>query len=160
MYHRSTLILAFRVLCGLFSCGMILIGLFASLVGGFNLAQLSAGFLLTFLVGSVAFRQRAYIGFSVGFWLSALVIAYLSAPWLPLVTTIDNLKPGTPRAEVVARLKPWVHESYIPQGDESSSWAPLHLRVQKECRTLLSPPEAVTLSFQKNRLKEISLIWD
>ncbi|MCX6365700.1 MAG: hypothetical protein NTX57_03200 [Armatimonadetes bacterium] len=152
--------LLFRTLAGVFAIGMILIGLLASLIGGFNATQLYVGVVLTFITGWIAFRRHALIWFSSFYWLSIAGIVCLSAPWLPLVTAVDQLAKGTPREEVVQRLAPWLEEEKIPKGNESSAWSPFNTRTSQACRSLLSPPEAMELSFRNNRLQHIKIYWD
>lgn len=149
-----------RVVCGVFASGMLLIGIGAAFCAAFTQTHLFLGLLLTFCAGWVAFRQRALIAFNALFWLCTLLIARVSAPWLPLVTAVESLKHGTPRAEVVARLKPWVHESQIPLGPDGSGCAQLQQRVEEGFQSLLCPPEAVIVSFRANRLEAIQLYCD
>ena len=160
MSGNSILYTVTRVICGVFAGGMLLMGIGAAFCAAFTQTQLLLGLLLTFCAGWVAFRQRALIGFNALFWLCTLLITRVSAPWLPLVTAVESLKPGTPRAEVVARLTPWVHESQIPRGPDGSGMAQLHQRVQESFQSLICPPEAVILSFRENRLEAIQLYCD
>jgi hypothetical protein len=160
MSGNSILFTVIRVVCGVFAGAMLLIGIGAAFLAAFNQTQLLLGLLLTFCAGWVAFRQRTLIAFNALFWLCTVLVARVSAPWLPLVTAVESLKPGTPRTEVVARLKPWVHESQIPLGPDGSGMAQLHQRVEESFQSLICPPEAVVLSFRENRLEAIQLYCD
>lgn len=151
MSDRATLQVVCRTVFGVIAWGTLLLGTFFACRGAFSQPKLLVGFGLVYLAGWVAFRRFALIVFFALYWLSVVFVAWVTSPWLALVTALVDLKPGTPRTVVVERLKPWILPERVPDAN-SSNWIFLEL-------SGLSP-EAITLSFENDRLRRAELYWD
>jgi hypothetical protein len=151
MYDRDTLHTVFRTIVGVVAYGALLLGTLLACFGAFSQLKLLLGVALVYLAGWVAFRRLALVLYFSLFWMSALLIAWVTSPWLALVTAVDSLKPGTPRAVVLERLKPWGLHEGIPDSN-GSNWVAL--------KGFTFGPEAIALSFCNDRLQSAQLYWD